>query len=108
VALPAVDYLQRHLGLIELVQAHVARNPDGRSGWRREGDERLMVPVVDIEQPGQLARRELWLGRQVTLIAGALAEAPERERDGPAVRSGELTDREAGHLTLLTRPEFRM
>jgi hypothetical protein len=49
VALPAVDYLDRHLGLIEPVQAHVAGDADWRSGRRREGDERLVMPVVDVK-----------------------------------------------------------
>jgi hypothetical protein len=51
VALPAVDHLDRHLGLVERIHAHVAGNPDRRPGRRRERDQRLVMPVVDVDEP---------------------------------------------------------
>jgi hypothetical protein len=52
------------------------------------------MPVVDVEQEAQLARRELVLGAEVALIAGLGAEMPEGEGDRSVVGGPELPDRD--------------
>jgi hypothetical protein len=92
VALPAVDHLDRHLGLVERLESHVAGDPDRLARRRRERDQSLVVPVVDVEQAVQLARRQDRLDGEVALMARALAQPAEGEREGPAVGGGELAD----------------
>ena len=104
VALPAVDYLNRDLGRLEVViEADVAGDPD--RGARRRGvrDQRLVMPVVDIEESIELARGERGLQREIALVARAIAEPGKREHDRPAVRRCELANRDPRHATSLTR-----
>ena len=101
--LPPVDDLDRYLrGLEVVIEADVARDPDRRARRRRVRDQRLVVPVVDVEEPAQVAGTQNRLGREETLEARALTEPGERERHGPAVRGGELTNRDSRHPTPLT------
>jgi hypothetical protein len=93
-ALPVVDDRDRHLGLVELGQAHVACDPDRRPRRRRERDQRFVMPVVDVEELGQLTRRELGLGREEALVAGPGAQMPEREDERAAIGRAELADRQ--------------
>jgi hypothetical protein len=93
-ALPPVDDLDGHLCGIEVVQAHVAGDPDRRPRRRREGDQRLMVPVVDVEQDAQLARGQVGLRGEVALVAGARAEPAEGEGDRAPVGRAKLADRD--------------
>jgi hypothetical protein len=92
--LPRVDHFDRHLGRFEVLQPHVAGDPDRRAGRRREGDQRLVVPMVDVEQKAELARAELGLGVEISLVAGLWAEPAEGEGDRPAVAGLKLADRE--------------
>jgi hypothetical protein len=108
VALPAVDHLDRDLGGIELLKAHVAADPDRRPGRGREGDQRLVMPMVDLDEQAEVPWRQRGLGGEEALIAGLLAEPSEGERDGPAVGGGERANRDIWHLTPLTRPASRM
>jgi hypothetical protein len=107
-ALPLVDHLDRHLGLVELLQADVAGDPDGRPRRRRERDQRLVMPVVDVDQALQLAGSQGRLAREVALIPGALAEPAKCERDRASVGGDELADRDARHLAPLTELTQRM
>jgi hypothetical protein len=86
----------------------VAGDPDRRPRRRRERDQRLVMPVVDVDQALQLARRQGQLAREVALIPGALAEPAKCERDRPSVGAGELADRDARHLAPLTELTPRM
>jgi hypothetical protein len=92
--LPAVDHLDRDFGGIEFRKAGVAGDPDRGSGRRREGDQRLVVPVVDAQQEAQLARGQLVLGAEVALVARLGTEVAEHERDGAAIAVSELPDRD--------------
>jgi hypothetical protein len=106
--LPPVDDLDRHLcGLEVVIEADVARDPDRRARRRRVRDQRLVVPVVDVEEPAQVAGTQDRLGREEALEARALTEPGERERDGPAVRGSELTNRDSRHPASLTRLRSR-
>jgi hypothetical protein len=87
-ALPAIDHLDRHLGSIEVVEPQVAGDTDRRTRLGREGDQRLMVPVIDAHEPSQLPLRELGLGAEIALIARARAEMSEREGQRPPVEGG--------------------
>jgi hypothetical protein len=93
--LPAVDHRDRHLSGLEVVlQPDVARDPD-RGAWRRrERDQRLVVPVVDAQEPAQVPRAQHRLGREEAQEARALAQVLEGEHEGPAVRSLQLANRE--------------
>jgi hypothetical protein len=86
----------------------VAGDPDRRPRRRRERDQRLVMPVVDVDQALQLARSQGRLAREVALIPGALAEPAKCERDRPSVGAGELADRDARHLAPLTELTPRM
>jgi hypothetical protein len=96
VVLPFVDHLDRHLRGVELVQTDIAGDPDRRAGRWRERDQRLVVPVVDVEEVAELALAQGGLDREVALIAGSLAQVPECEGDGSPVGGAELAD---GDLT---------
>jgi hypothetical protein len=101
--LPVVDDLDRHLGRLEVVQAHVPGDPDRRPRRRRERDQRLVVPMVDTHEPYQLAWGEFVLRAEVPLIPGLRAEMRERERDSSAVGRKKLADRDrAGRVLHLT------
>jgi hypothetical protein len=94
VALPFVDHRDRHLGRFEVIlEAHVAGDPDWRAGRGRERDQRFVMPVVDVEKPGQLAR-QLGAGGEEPLVAGLLAQMSQRECDRPAIGRVELADRD--------------
>jgi hypothetical protein len=69
VALPRIDHLDRRLGDVELLQPHVAGDPDRCPRRRRERDQRLVVPMVDVQQATQVARGQLGLGGEIALIA---------------------------------------
>jgi hypothetical protein len=92
--LPIVDDLDRHLGGLEVVEAHVAGNPDRRPRRRRERDQRLVVPMVDVDEAGQLARRQLGLGGEEALVARLRAQVSKRERHGGSIRGQQFADRD--------------
>jgi hypothetical protein len=91
--LPAVDDLDRHLGGVECLEPHVAGDPDRRPGRRREGDQRLVVPMVDVDQVGELAGRQLGLGGEEALVARPRAEVGKRERHRGSIRRQQLANR---------------
>jgi hypothetical protein len=97
-ALPLIDHLDGRLGDVELVQPHVPGDPYRSPGWRRERDQRLVVPVVDAEQMTQVARGQLGLGGEVALVARPRAQPSERERHRATVARHELADRDRRHL----------
>ena len=80
-ALVAVADDDRDLGGVRMLGvAHPA--PDAGHGGRvvgQDGDERVVVDVVDLGQVAQLGQREAVLGREE-----AQARAPRRERRHPA------------------------
>jgi len=62
VALPIVDHRDRDLSRFEVVlEADVTGDPHRLARRRRERDHRLVVPVVDVEKPRQLAWRQIGL-----------------------------------------------
>jgi hypothetical protein len=83
--LPAVDDLDRHFRGIELVEPDVAGDPDRGARRRRACDQRLVVPVIDVEEPAQIMGAQRRFGREEALKARALAEVLEGEHEGPAV-----------------------
>jgi hypothetical protein len=96
--LPAVDDGDRHFRGIELVEPDVAGDPD-RGAWRRRvRDQRLVVPVIDVEESAQVTGAQHRFGREEALNARALAEVLEGEHEGPAVGRPQLADRDRGHL----------
>jgi hypothetical protein len=97
-ALPFVHHLERHLGDVELIQPHVARDPDRSPRQGRVGDEGLAVPVVDVEQATELARGQLGLGGEVALVAGLRAQPSEGKRHRAVVGGHEFADRDRRHL----------
>ena len=98
VALPAVNHLDRHLGHVELVEPDVAGDSDRRSRWRRERDQGLVVPVVDVQEQAEVAGSQRGFRREVALVARALAQVAKREGDRVPIRGDELADRERRHL----------
>jgi hypothetical protein len=102
VALPSIDDLDRHLGGLEVVQPHVASDPDRHPGRRRERDQRLVVPVVDVEQVAELTGTQDRLGREVALVARAFAQMAEHERQRVLVGAKKLADRDHRHPTPVT------
>jgi hypothetical protein len=97
-ALPAVDDSDRHLGGVELVETDVAGDSDRGARWRRERDQRLVMPVVDGQEAAHVASGQLRLGREEPLQARALTQVSERERDHPPIGRFELPDRDRRHL----------
>jgi hypothetical protein len=91
-ALPGVDHLDRHLGHVELFETDVARDPDRRPRQGRERDHRLVVPVVDGEEPGQLPGGEVRFGGHEALVARAFAQTAEGEHDRVAIGGEQLAD----------------
>ena len=84
--LPAVDDLDRHLGGLEVVlKADVPGDRNRGARRRRVRDQRLVVPVIDVEEPPQVTCAQHRFGREEALEAGALAQPGERECDGPAI-----------------------
>jgi hypothetical protein len=52
------------------------------------------MPMVDVEEPGELAGGQLGLGAEVALVAGLRAEMLKGEGDRSAVGRLELSDRD--------------
>jgi hypothetical protein len=93
-ALPLVDHLDRHLGGLEVLEPHVAGDPDRRAGRRGVGDQRLVMPVIDARQTGQIAGGQVRPDGEEPLVAGPLAQAAERERHRPSIGRAQLADRD--------------
>jgi hypothetical protein len=58
--------------------------------------------VVDVGEQAQLAWRQGVLGREVALVARALAEMAEHEGQRVLIGFGEFADRDDGHLRRVT------
>jgi hypothetical protein len=52
------------------------------------------MPMVDVEEPGDLAGAQLGLGAEVALVPGLRAETLKGEGDRSAVGRLELSDRD--------------
>jgi len=97
--LPPVDDRDRHLcGFEVVIEPDIARDRDRGARWGRERDQRLVVPVVDVEEPAQVVGTQNRLAREEALKARALAEVLEGEYEGAAVGRPQLADRDRGHL----------
>jgi hypothetical protein len=93
VSLPVVDDRDGHLGGFEVVlEADVTGDRDRRARRRRVRDQRLVMPVVDVEEPGKLTWRQLRLGGEEALVAGPGAQMPEREVKRSAIDRAQLAD----------------
>ena len=77
---------------VEIVEADVAGDPDRRARRWREGDQRLVVPVVDVEQPAELTGASSCLGMKIALVAGLDAQ-PGPKVNATARRSDATSSR---------------
>ena len=93
--LPLVDHRHRGLGAGAVVEANEAGDPDAVPGLRVEGDQRLVIVVVDVGEVFELRRRELVDRGHEPLVARLLAESPERLDDRVAILGA---DRANHHL----------
>ena len=92
-ALPLVDHGDRGLGGGAVVEPDEARDPHPVTGGRVEGDQRLVIVMVDVGEVVELGRRELVDRGHEALIARLLAEPLERVRDRVAVAGTDRANR---------------
>ena len=98
-ALPVVDHRHcevRHVRA--LAETHVARDADPLSGFVVNGDDRLVVVVIDVRQVMHNCLCQLGHRREETPVARLVAQAVEAVQQQSPVRTGALTHPDAGTI----------